>query len=46
MVTPTPPVRPLANTVFGWIPLATVTCYLIIAGLAQRQMDVLSELTW
>ena len=36
-------VRRMANAAFGWIPLITLVCYLTVAGLAQWQLDVLSE---
>lgn len=38
-----PAVRRLANSAFTWIPLLTLACYLIIAVLAQIQLDVISE---
>lgn len=36
-------VRRFADKAFAWIPLLTLVCYLIIAVLAQVQLDVLSE---
>lgn len=33
-----------AGVAFGWIPLITFACYLIVAVLAQSQLDVLGEL--
>lgn len=36
--------RRLSNAAFGWIPLITLACYLIVAVLAQSQLDILGEL--
>lgn len=33
-----------ARAAFGWIPLITLACYLIIAVLAQWQLDIVGEL--
>lgn len=38
-----PSIRRFANSAFGWIPLLTLACYLIVAILAQVQLDVISE---
>lgn len=41
---PLPPAgRRIAGVLFSWIPIITLGCYLIIAVLAQVQLDVLSE---
>lgn len=37
------PVRRVASGGFFWIPIVTLLCYVIIAVLAQVQLDVLSE---
>ena len=37
--------RRFAATLFGWIPIITLASYLIIAILAQVQLDVISEFT-
>ncbi len=37
--------RRFAGTLFGWIPIITLLCYLLIAVLAQVQLDVISEFT-
>lgn len=39
------PVRRFAAALFGWIPIITLVCYLIVAVLAQVQLDVISEFT-
>lgn len=45
-VIPLPPrARQFAAAAFGWILLITLVCYLIIAVLAQLQLDVISEFT-
>ncbi len=36
-------VRRFAGTAFGWIPIITLLCYLVVAVLAQVQLDVISE---
>lgn len=36
-------IRKVASAGFFWIPIATLLCYVIIAVLAQAQLDVLSE---
>ena len=36
--------RRFANAAFGWIPLITLVSYLIVAALAQWQLDVLGAL--
>ena len=35
--------RRFANSAFGWIPFITLACYLIVAVLAQVQLDVLGQ---
>lgn len=37
--------RRVAGILFGWIPIITLLCYLVIAVLAQVQLDVISEFT-
>lgn len=37
------PLRRFAGTAFGWIPFITLACYLVVAGLAQWQLDVLGQ---
>ncbi len=38
-------IRQFARVAMSWIPLITLACYLIVAGLAQWQLDVISALT-
>ncbi|MEO6942872.1 MAG: vitamin K epoxide reductase family protein [Terrimesophilobacter sp.] len=40
-----PPVRRFAGIAIGWLPLIALACYLIVAALAQWQLDVIGELT-
>lgn len=43
---PLPPAaRRFADAAFGWIPIITLACYLVVAVLAQVQLDVISEFT-
>ena len=37
------PLRRFAGAAFGWIPFIAFACYLVIAVLAQTQLDVLGE---
>ena len=37
------PLRRFADAAFGWIPFIAFACYLVIAVLAQTQLDVLGE---
>lgn len=37
--------RRFAGKAFTWIPIITLACYLVVAVLAQLQLDVLSEFT-
>jgi uncharacterized membrane protein len=39
-----PKMRTLAAGLFGWIPLMTLACYLVVAVLAQVNLDVLAQL--
>lgn len=36
-------VRRLADSAYGWIPLITLLCYLIVAVIAQLRLDVLGQ---
>lgn len=43
-VIPLPPAaRRVANALFAWVPLIVLLCFLIIAVIAQVQLDVISE---
>lgn len=37
-------VRSLARSAYGWIPLITLACYLVVAVIAQLRLDVLGHL--
>lgn len=39
-----PRLRGFASSVYGWVPLLTIACYVIVAVLAQVKLDVLAQL--
>lgn len=39
-----PAVRRFADAAYGWIPLITLLCYLIVAVVAQLRLDVISNI--
>ncbi|MET0725350.1 MAG: vitamin K epoxide reductase family protein [Leifsonia sp.] len=39
-----PRVRAFASAAYGWIPLITLACYLVVALIAQLRLDVLGHL--